>query len=100
MLTCKIYIVGSWPCLQDRFHYTEQFYFKLCDLFDRIIKNVIYERLVFNRRNQQEGERIDHFVSELKRLALTCDFDSLKDFLIRDRIVGGVFVRQFKRRTT
>jgi hypothetical protein len=45
---------------------------------------------VFNRRNQQEGERIDHFVSELKRLALTCDFDSLKDSLIRDRIVGGV----------
>ena len=53
-------------------------------------KNVIYERLVFNRRKQQEGERIDHFVSELKRLALTCDFDSLKDSLIRDRIVGGV----------
>jgi hypothetical protein len=33
--------------------------------------NVIYERLVFNRRNQQEGERIDHFVSGLKRLEAT-----------------------------
>jgi len=53
-------------------------------------KNVIYERLVFNQRNQKEGERIDGFVSDLKRLALTCDFGTLKDSLIRDRIVGGV----------
>ena len=33
-------------------------------------KNVIYERLVFNQRSQKEGERIDNFVSDLKRLAL------------------------------
>ena len=33
-------------------------------------KNVIYERLLFNQRNQKEGERIDNFVSELKRLSL------------------------------
>lgn len=53
-------------------------------------KNVIYERLVFNQRSQKEGERIDNFVSDLKRLALTCEFGTLKDSLIRDRIVGGV----------
>ena len=53
-------------------------------------RNVIYERLVFNQRNQKEGERIDNFVSELKRLSLTCEFGDLKDSLIRDRIVGGV----------
>ena len=53
-------------------------------------RNVIYERLVFNQRNQKEGERIDNFVSELKRLSLTCEFGALRDSLIRDRIVGGV----------
>ncbi|XP_048582219.1 uncharacterized protein K02A2.6-like [Nematostella vectensis] len=53
-------------------------------------KNVIYERLLFNLRNQKEGERIDNFVSELKRLSLNCDFGALRDSLIRDRIVGGV----------
>ena len=51
---------------------------------------MIYDRLVFNQRCQKEGERIDSFVSDLKRLALTCEFGSLKDSLIRDRIVGGV----------
>ena len=45
---------------------------------------------MFNQRNQKEGERIDNFVSELKRLSLTCEFGDLKDSLIRDRIVGGV----------
>ena len=34
-------------------------------------RNVIYERLVFNQRNQKEGERIDNFVSELKRQKIT-----------------------------
>lgn len=68
-------------------------YTDVCKRFKELCegaKNVIYERLVFNRRSQQEGERIDNFVSELKRLALTCEFGSLKDSLIRDRIVGGV----------
>ena len=53
-------------------------------------KNVIYERLVFDQRHQKEGERIDSFVRELKRLSLTCEFGELRDSLNRDRIVGGV----------
>ena len=65
----------------------------ICKKFEELCrgaKNVIYERLVFNQRCQKEGERIDSFVSDLKRLALTCEFETLKDSLIRDRIVGGV----------
>ena len=46
--------------------------------------------LGFNQRNQKDGERIDDFVSELKRLSVTCEFGGLRDSLIRDRIVGGV----------
>ena len=59
-------------------------------------RNVIYKRLVFNQRNQKEGERIDNFVSELKRLSLTCEFGDLKDSLIRDRIVGGVLLDELR----
>jgi hypothetical protein len=65
----------------------------ICKKFEELCKgerNVIYERLVFNQRNQKEGERMDNFVSELKRLSLTCEFGELRDSLIRDRIVGGV----------
>ena len=65
----------------------------VCKKFEELCqgaKNVIYERLVFNQRSQKEGERIDNFVSDLKRLALTCEFGTLKDSLIRDRIVGGI----------
>ena len=46
--------------------------------------------LGFNQRNQKDGEGIDNFVSELKRLSLTCEFSGVRDSLIRDRIVGGV----------
>ena len=51
-----------------------------------------YSHFVFNtvESNECEGERIDNFVSELKRLSLTCEFGDLRDSLIRDRIVGGV----------
>ena len=45
---------------------------------------------MFNQRNQKEGERIDNFFSELKRLSLACEFGDLRGSLIRDRIVGGV----------
>ena len=57
---------------------------------------MIYGRLVFNQRNQKEGERIDNFVSELKRLSLTCEFGTLRDSLIRDRIVGGVLSNELR----
>ena len=65
----------------------------MCSKFKELCegaRNVIYERLVFNQRNQKEGERIDNFVSELKRLSVTCEFGALTDSFIRDRIVGGV----------
>ena len=74
-------------------------YADVCKKFKELCegaRNVIYERLVFNQRNQKEGERIDNYVSELKRLSLTCDFGDLRDSLIRDRIVGGVLSDQLR----
>ncbi|MEE4248367.1 MAG: hypothetical protein V2I33_23530 [Kangiellaceae bacterium] len=67
--------------------------------FDDVIKrfdehfkprtNEVFERFRFWERNQQDGEPIDLFVTDLKRLAASCNFDTQKDKMIRDKIVLG-----------
>ena len=52
-------------------------------------KNVSYERYMFNTTVQGE-DTIDNYVNKLRKLAISCEFDDLKDSLIRDRIVVGV----------
>ena len=52
--------------------------------------NIIYERYRFNNRNQDAGESIDTYASNLRSLSDTCNFGALKDEIIRDRIVCGV----------
>ena len=53
-------------------------------------RNVIFERAKFNSRNQREGESVDSFFTDLYGLARYCNFGTLKDELIRDRIVVGL----------
>ena len=52
--------------------------------------NIIYKRYKFNNRSQEQTESIDTYVTALQALAETCKFGTLKDHLIRDRIVCGV----------
>ncbi|KAL9976621.1 hypothetical protein ACROYT_G013943 [Oculina patagonica] len=52
--------------------------------------NVIYERYCFNNRNQESGESFDAYLTALRTLAKTCNFDALTEELIRDRIVCGI----------
>ena len=52
--------------------------------------NVIYERYLFNNRDQEPGESIENYVATLRRMAQSCEFDTLADQLIRDRIVCGI----------
>ena len=52
--------------------------------------NVTYERFLFHQRVQQTGEAFDEFLADLRKLAATCEFSSLEDSLIRDRIVIGI----------
>ena len=61
-------------------------------------RNVIVERARFNRRIQRPGESIDSFIQDLYRLADECNYDSLKDDLIRDRIVVGVLDERLSER--
>ena len=53
-------------------------------------RNVIFERAKFNRRSQEEGETVDNFITALHALAEYCEFGTLHDELIRDRIVVGL----------
>ena len=61
-------------------------------------KNITYERHKFNTRNQGETESIDQYVTELRILASTCEFATLKDGLIRDRIICGIQNQTMKER--
>ena len=53
-------------------------------------KNVICERANFNMRQQEEGEPEDALITALYNLASKCDYRTLNDELIRDRIVVGI----------
>ena len=52
--------------------------------------NEIYETFLFNKRNQEEGETIDAYVSCLLKFAKTCNFKANEERMLRDRIVCGV----------
>ncbi|XP_068687738.1 uncharacterized protein [Montipora foliosa] len=53
-------------------------------------KNVSYERYKFFSRAQESGETIDQYVTVLRKLSETCEFGTLRNSLIKDRIVLGV----------
>ena len=53
--------------------------------------NETYERYVFNKRDQQEGEPIEVYVNTLRQLVKTCNFTAdMAPSLIRDRIILGI----------
>ena len=52
-------------------------------------RNVLYECFVFNSAVQKPGETIHEYVVHLRQMADSCEFGTLKDSLIRDRIVIG-----------
>ena len=54
------------------------------------VTNVIMERHNFNTRYQKPGETTEAYVSTLRNQAKTCNFGTLQDELIRDRLVCGI----------
>lgn len=70
--------------------------------FDKFVSgetNEMYERSVFNSRDQKEGESIDTYVGELRTLAQSCNFCMcLHDTLIQDQIVLGLRDRGTRKR--
>ncbi|KAJ8025997.1 hypothetical protein HOLleu_33717 [Holothuria leucospilota] len=53
-------------------------------------KNITWERHRFNTRNQKPNKTIDQYVIYLRNKAKSCEFRTLQDGFIRDRIVCGV----------
>ena len=53
-------------------------------------KKVIYVQYVFHTRVQDEGETIDRFTTDLRLKSYSCEFGSLQDCLIFDRVVAGI----------
>lgn len=54
------------------------------------LKNVTFERHVFNLRYQKENEPFEVFLKDLKLLVRNCEYDALQDSIIKDRIVAGI----------
>ena len=53
--------------------------------------NEIYERFIFNKRQQGEGESFESFLSAIRSLVKTCRYcEDCVDSIVRDRIVLGV----------
>ena len=63
---------------------------KKFDSFFKVRKNVIFERARFNSRCQQEGETTEQFIMSLYQFVEDCEYGTLKDQMIRDRIVVGI----------
>lgn len=61
-------------------------------------RNVIFERFKFNSRVQQPGESVDQFINSLHALSDFCEFGNLREELIRDRIVIGMFNKRTSER--
>ena len=51
----------------------------------------MYERYVFNCRDQETNDTVDAYVTALRKLAKTCNDGGLTDSVIRDRIVVGIY---------
>lgn len=52
--------------------------------------NIIVERHKFNTRFQNQGEPFESYVTDLRIKSKSCNFGTLQDELIRDRLVCGI----------
>lgn len=52
--------------------------------------NISVENYKLNTREQGQAESFVFFVSDLRKLSATCDFETLSDRLIKARMVQGV----------
>ena len=53
-------------------------------------RNETYERSVFFKREQLSDEPLDSYITSLTKLSETCRFGTLRESLVRDRLILGV----------
>ena len=59
-------------------------------------KNLVIERRKFFTRNQQSDESIDAYITELRNLSSTCEFQDIRDGLILYKLVDGIESNQVR----
>ena len=52
-------------------------------------RNLIFEKAKFNMR-KQDGESVNSFITDLHALTEHCEYNTLHDEMIRDRLVVGL----------
>ena len=55
--------------------------------------HVIFHRVRFNKRDQQQGESIETYFQDLHLLVEKCNYGTLKEEMIRDRLVTSMLDR-------
>lgn len=58
----------------------------------------IVKRYEFNTRKQEEGETVATFVAALRKIAEYCEYGSVLDDMLRDRVVCGIHNKAVQRR--
>ncbi|CAB4025058.1 Transposon Ty3-I Gag-Pol poly, partial [Paramuricea clavata] len=61
-------------------------------------KNIAFERHVFRQATQRADESMDAFVTRLRTLAKTCQFDTSLDEMIRDQVIEKCASNALRRR--
>eukprot|EP00731_Ephydatia_muelleri_P022771 Em0015g354a len=56
----------------------------------QVRRNVILERARFNRRDQLDGETAEKYITELYSLVEHCDYGTMTEEMLRDRLVVGI----------
>ena len=65
-------------------------------VLQRTKQNVTMERYKFNMRNQGKDETVNQYITALRLLAKNCNFGSLEDEMIRNRLVCGIISERVK----
>lgn len=63
---------------------------KFFDQYFEPVKNVIFERSIFNVMKQEPSESIHSFIVKLQTQSENCEYGTMRAEMVRDRIVVGV----------
>ena len=61
-------------------------------------RNVVVEWYLFNCQVQEQNKKFDEFLMDLQKLIKYCEYGTLNDSIIRDRIVLGISDKQIQER--
>ena len=84
----EVYNSFTWATATDKNKYDNVM--KQFEDFCSPKKNVVLEQFNFNKAVQDGNRDFDHFIIKLRTLADTCEYGTLKENLIHDRIVIGI----------